>query len=92
MDYTITYFRPIPSTGYCTKAKSELVNIPLVSPPVNFYTLLPVSIHVAFNLKKKKIVIYGTTFRLKIWDITIIFEKCYYYYYFLITLIKFILL
>lgn len=54
MDYTITYFRPIPSTGYCTKAKSELVNIPLVSPPVNFYTLLPVSIHVAFNLKKKK--------------------------------------
>ena len=44
VDYTVTYFLPIPSTVPCTRARSELLNVSLVSPRVEFYTALPVSI------------------------------------------------
>ena len=44
VDYTITYFLPIPSTVPCTRARSELLNVSLVPPRVEFYTALPVSI------------------------------------------------
>ena len=43
MDYTVTYFLPIPSTERRTRARSELLNVSLVSPRVEFYTALPVS-------------------------------------------------
>ena len=42
MDYTITYFLPIPSIEHRTRARSKLLNTSLVSPP-KFYTALPVS-------------------------------------------------
>ena len=44
VDYTITYFLPIPSTVPRTRARSELLNVSLVPPRVEFYTALPVSI------------------------------------------------
>ena len=43
MDYTVTYFLPIPSTDHHTRARSELLNVSLVSPRFKFYTALPVS-------------------------------------------------
>ena len=43
MDYTITYFLPIPSTERRTRARSELLNVFLMSSRVKFYTALPVS-------------------------------------------------
>ena len=43
MDYTVTYLLPIPSTERRTRARSELLNVSLVSPRVEFYTALPVS-------------------------------------------------
>ena len=36
VDYTATYFLPIPSTVPCTRARSELLNISIVSPRVEF--------------------------------------------------------
>ena len=44
MDYTVTYFLSIPSTEHRTRARSELLNISLVSPRVEFCTALPVSL------------------------------------------------
>ena len=38
------YFLPIPSTVPRTRARSELLNVSLVPPRVEFYTALPVSI------------------------------------------------
>ena len=43
MDYTVTYFLPTPSTERRTRVRSELLNVSLVSPRVEFYTALPVS-------------------------------------------------
>ena len=40
VDYTITYFLPIPSTVPRTRARSELLNVSLVPPRVEFYTAL----------------------------------------------------
>jgi hypothetical protein len=44
VDYTVTYFLPIPSILPRTKTRSELLNVSLVPPRVKFYTALPVSI------------------------------------------------
>jgi hypothetical protein len=44
MDYIVTFFLPIPSTEPRTRARSELLNVPLVPPRVKFYTALPVAI------------------------------------------------
>ena len=43
MDYTITYFLPVPSIEHRTRARSELLNTSLVSPRAKFYTALSVS-------------------------------------------------
>ena len=42
--YTVTYFLPIPSTVPRTRARSELLNVSLVLPRVEFHTALPVLI------------------------------------------------
>ena len=52
VDYTVTYFLPIPSTVLHTRARSELLNVSLVSPCVEFYTALPVSIDGHLSLYK----------------------------------------
>ena len=45
VDYTITYFLPIPSTVPRTRARCELLErLSRVPPRVEFYTALPVSI------------------------------------------------
>lgn len=49
MDWTITYFLLIPSTEPRTKARSELPNVPLVSPHAKIYTALPVSIVCSYS-------------------------------------------
>ena len=41
VDYTVTYFLPIPSTVLGTRARSELLNVSLVLPRLEFYTALP---------------------------------------------------